>query len=146
MLHTCRDSRAAALPHYRLCFEEYLGHPIFFRFEIDTLSMETPSALCSFLKTPWFADLEVGSDEISKVRNLEIGGRWVTYGEAILQRMYVLRGVERLVLERVEETYVMERRVWAEEFKRRWCQVARYQEEVLGDCSMGQKSLEVEFR
>jgi hypothetical protein len=68
LLHTCYDSRKVALRTYRLAFAAQLGHPVYFDFEHDGLSLDSPMALTTFVhSTPKFGVSPKDADSVQRV-------------------------------------------------------------------------------
>jgi len=145
MLHACRTARAVALPGYELCFEEYLGHPVYFRYGLDELHFEEPNALCSFLKTPWFADLQVKSTELSRIRWLSFGVQWVHNQRRISDRLFSFHGLERISFREGGWDCQQSLSIWKTILDRRWGKMAQYKMEVHGDFTMNSKAPIVEL-
>jgi hypothetical protein len=100
LLHTCYTSRKIALETYHPRFEAHLGHPIYFDFNKDILKMEGCEALASFLRVPWFANLEINFEHANQIRFLAISGESISYQDRILQRLHRFEGLDDLYFER----------------------------------------------
>jgi len=133
MLHTCRASRAIALPKYRLSFKEHLDRPIYFDRSKDILFMEDCEALASFLRTPWFADLEVNLND--RFRFLAIAGSWLSYQDRLMGRLHLFRGVEMMFFEKLGDDKVETMNNFRRALNRRWFQYRTYRIQVLGESS-----------
>lgn len=100
LLHTCYTSRQIALESYHPRFETHLGHPIYFNFNTDIIKMEDCEALASFLRVPWFANLDIDLEDANQIRFLAISGEWISYQDRILQRLHRFEALENLYFER----------------------------------------------
>jgi hypothetical protein len=100
LLHTCFTSRRIALETYHPRFGAHLAHPIYFDFNKDIVKLENCEALASFLRVPWFANLEIDLQEANQIRFLAISGEWISYQDRILQRLHRFEGLETLYFER----------------------------------------------
>lgn len=73
---------------------------MYFDFNKDIVRMENCEALASFLRVPWFANLEIGLEEANQIRFLAISGEWISYQDRILQRLHRFEGLKNLYFER----------------------------------------------
>jgi hypothetical protein len=62
--------------------------------------MEDCEALASFLKVPWFANLEIDMEEVNQIKFFAVSGEWISYQDRLLQRLHRFEGLEGLYFER----------------------------------------------